>query len=503
MKKVITILVLIIISCCASHAQSVGLGTYTPSPSAILDVVDSTRGILIPRLDSTHRVNISSPALGLMVFDTTSKAFWYYNGSAWSKIGSGSGGGLPSQISDADSNTTVTVEKNPNENIIRFTLNGTEAWVMKGKSLAPRNTNNSIFIGLDAGSNSSGNYNTIMGDSAFVTNTLGNENTASGFKALYSNSSGSENVAVGNGSLTNNVNGSLNTAVGYLSLSSNTSGNLNTAIGLNALRANVGGSSNTAGGVNSLFNNSSGSNNVAYGNESLKANSTGSSNTSAGYNSMYLNITGSNNTAIGFNAMVSNKTGSNNTVIGSLANTSDSLFTNSTALGYNTIVDASNKVRIGNPTVGSIGGQVGWTTFSDGRFKKDVQENVEGLDFIRRLRPVTYIVDIEGLSEFYSHTKTNACAIKSILPRQFGFIAQEVEKTAAQLGFVFSGVDHPGNDKALYGLRYADFVVPLVKAVQEQETTIGELKEEIELLKKEISIIKNKFAYIKYNNTSQ
>ena len=48
-----------------------------------------------------------------------------------------------------------------------------------------------------------------------------------------------------------------------------------------------------------------------------------------------------------------------------------------------------------------------------------------------------------------------------------GFIAQDVDKAAKSLNYDFSGVDAAKNDKDLYGLRYSDFVVPLVKAVQE------------------------------------
>ncbi len=67
---------------------------------------------------------------------------------------------------------------------------------------------------------------------------------------------------------------------------------------------------------------------------------------------------------------------------------------------------------------------------------------------------------------------------------QTGFIAQEVEATAQKLGFDhFHGVDAPKNENDHYGLRYAEFVVPLVKSVQElsaqndaQTTTIDELK---------------------------
>ncbi len=39
--------------------------------------------------------------------------------------------------------------------------------------------------------------------------------------------------------------------------------------------------------------------------------------------------------------------------------------------------------------------------------------------------------------------------------------------SAKNIGFNFSGVDAPKNENDLYGLRYAEFVVPLVKAVQE------------------------------------
>jgi hypothetical protein len=48
-----------------------------------------------------------------------------------------------------------------------------------------------------------------------------------------------------------------------------------------------------------------------------------------------------------------------------------------------------------------------------------------------------------------------------------GFIAQDVEKAAQSINYNFSGVDKPQNKDGLYGLRYSDFVVPLVKAVQE------------------------------------
>ena len=60
-----------------------------------------------------------------------------------------------------------------------------------------------------------------------------------------------------------------------------------------------------------------------------------------------------------------------------------------------------------------------------------------------------------------------------------GFIAQDVEKAAQSVGYDFSGVDAPENDKSVYGLRYAEFVVPLVKAVQELSEQNNKLQERI------------------------
>lgn len=62
-----------------------------------------------------------------------------------------------------------------------------------------------------------------------------------------------------------------------------------------------------------------------------------------------------------------------------------------------------------------------------------------------------------------------------------GFLAQDVEEAARSIGYEFSGIDKSGVDNGgLYSLRYSDFTVPLVKAVQEQQTMIEEQKSIIE-----------------------
>ena len=61
-----------------------------------------------------------------------------------------------------------------------------------------------------------------------------------------------------------------------------------------------------------------------------------------------------------------------------------------------------------------------------------------------------------------------------------GFIAQEVEQAAKEIGYDFSGVDAPKNANDFYGIRYAEFVVPLVKAVQELSHENEQLKKKVE-----------------------
>ena len=51
-----------------------------------------------------------------------------------------------------------------------------------------------------------------------------------------------------------------------------------------------------------------------------------------------------------------------------------------------------------------------------------------------------------------------------------------MEQAAKDAGYEFSGIDKPKNANDLYGLRYSDFVAPLVKAFQEQEQIIEVLK---------------------------
>jgi hypothetical protein len=73
----------------SAQSQNVGIGTATPNASALLDVTSTTRGLLIPRMTSAQRLAITTPAAGLMVYETTTASFWFYNGTVWNQIGVG------------------------------------------------------------------------------------------------------------------------------------------------------------------------------------------------------------------------------------------------------------------------------------------------------------------------------------------------------------------------------------------------------------------------------
>jgi len=334
-------------------------------------------------------------------------------------------------------------------------------------------------------------------------------------------------------------------------MASNTSGNDNVAVGWRSLVQNTSGLVNNAVGIQALFSNTTGTRNSAMGNNALVANTTGGYNVPIGRSSSSANTTGSGNAALGNKALLANTTGSFNTAIGDSAFAGGTALTNSTAVGYQTAITASNQMRFGNASILSIGGQVAWTTLSDGRFKKDVKENVKGLEFIMKLHPVTYHYNFDAMREddnksrlanqanikyaddeiipYASHavmTNNNLKGAKAITEKRTnvvantttnsavqtkmatgtpaidpsleayyaevkknesivrtGFIAQEVEAAAKEAGYDFDGVDKPKNDQDRYGLRYAEFVVPLVKAVQEQQVMIDQLKAENQSLK--------------------
>ena len=368
------------------------------------------------------------------------------------------------------------------------------------------NANSNVSFGFAALNNlSTGIGNTAIGVRALFGNTLGARNTAIGVNALGRNISGQNNIAVGYSALGNNTGTSGNIAVGNLALSSSTMGSGNVAVGNSALQSSIAGRFNIAVGSDALRNNTS-SFNIAIGDNTLRD-----------------NTTGRGNVVIGDFAMTSLSSGSENIAIGISTTTTDNNMSNTIVIGSRVVATGSNQVRIGNFQATSVGGAVNWTTFSDERGKRNINaDNVPGLDFINRLQPVTYNINLDAVDalmsidnieavETFALEQLSDClsekerrqirAERERLHSEFseqeriareirqnqlqtGFLAQNVRAAAESIGFDFSGVDV--DEMGIYGLRYAEFVVPLVRAVQELSQMIDQLQVQNEELRSEV-----------------
>ena len=150
-----------------------------------------------------------------------------------------------------------------------------------------------------------------------------------------------------------------------------------------------------------------------------------------------------------------------------------------------------------------IGGQTGWFHYSDKRIKRDVNNDVPGLSFISQLKPITYHVDIRKQEEIANGGKKVDSDYSKEMQKDWegkydvekikmsGFFAQDVEQAAKSINYSFSGVHNPKNG-GLYSLDYSAFVVPLVKAVQEQQSTIEKQQKLIDELLKRVEALEKK-----------
>ena len=266
---------------------------------------------------------------------------------------------------------------------------------------------------------------------------------------------GNQNAVLGGNSMMSTTTGNANVAVGYHCMTPLTSGGANTAVGYGALNQNQ-----------------------------------GDFNTCVGVKSQASNTFGHDNTSVGAYAL-NNNDGKYNSAFGMSADVSFNSFGLATAIGAFAVCNNSSRVWLGD-----VSSDV-WTQnmyfISDGRFKKNINPgSVKGLDFIKLLRPVTYNFDSKGFTEYVTKNMSPD-ARKAYVDRDFtkkdaevqtGFIAQEVELAAKASGYNFSGVHAPEGETDTYGVSYYQFVVPLVKAVQEQQEMIEKLQQQVSSLQK-------------------
>jgi hypothetical protein len=141
--------------------------------------------------------------------------------------------------------------------------------------------------------------------------------------------------------------------------------------------------------------------------------------------------------------------------------------TNSMALGYGAAAQSNDTIRIGNTSVASIGGQVGWTTVSDERDKKDIQECEHGLDFINKVKPAKFKMDPRGR---YDNKKPDGS--KADKNYSYGFVAQDLLKVQKGTDLHIVNETDPDN----LGVTAESLIPSLVRAIQDLSKEVEELK---------------------------
>jgi microcystin-dependent protein len=174
---------------------------------------------------------------------------------------------------------------------------------------------------------------------------LTNAQTIAGAKT-FGNDIMIKGTRVGTGDVNNNTNIVIGTNL--------VSGVRNTALGraaMNMYADTTFTGSNTSVGFRNMNGLETGSGNTSLGSETMFTIANGSGNTSIGANTLYNSYNTNNNTAIGESAGLNLGTGSNNTFIGKSTDVATEALTNATAIGNGAIVDANNKIQLGNGEV--------------------------------------------------------------------------------------------------------------------------------------------------------
>jgi len=345
-----------------------------PDNSALLDVQSTQKGILIPRMSSSERNAIPTPATGLMIFDNNTTSFWYYNGVNWAEIGGGAG----SSLLDADGDTGIAVESTVDSDEVEIVVSDSlylrhylnpggvlitdlsSNWAntiighQSGGNLTPIDLNHLVatyntFIGNQAGQSlQTGAENTFVGSLAGRGNVNGNRGTFVGKSAGQLSNEGFANTFIGWGAGFRSE-GALNTFIGseagwqaessnltfigYRAGNNNTLGTNNTFLGYLSGRDNDLGESNTFVGHISGHTNKTGSFNTLIGDNAGASIDSSDFNTFIGYNSGSKNISGGANTFLGANSGLNNEDGFGNIYIGRQSGLANSEGSNNVFIG--------------------------------------------------------------------------------------------------------------------------------------------------------------------------
>jgi hypothetical protein len=310
--------------------------------------------------------------------------------------------------------------------------------------LSVQGTGNTL-VGVGAGTNNTGNYNTFSGSLAGLYNTTGYSNTFSGYRAGYSNTTGSYNTFSGTMAGRFNTIGNYNTFSGNQAGYFNTEGNYNTFSGYQTGCSNTTGIGNTFSGFRAGISNTTGNYNIFIGNDTGSNNTTGSGNVFIGNGAGYTEPNSiSNRLCIANSGGIPLICGDFSTGRVGIATTSPI-----------ETLDVGGTVRVGNLPVSS-----GTTVVADGngklckssssrRYKTNIETLDTGADAVLKLRPVRFEYKESG-------------------QKDIGLIAEEVEKISPDL-VIYDGQGRP--DAVKYD-KVALYLLSVVKNQQKENEDI-------------------------------
>lgn len=153
---------LLLLATVSIQAQ-VGIGTGTPAASAQLDVTSTTKGFLPPRMTSTERDAIASPAEGLTIYNTTIKSVQVYNGTAWFStvhfIGESYGGGIVFYVYDNGQHGLIAATADQNGGTAIQWYNGVDKYTgATGDGLNAGDMNTALIVATQMADNQTGNF---------------------------------------------------------------------------------------------------------------------------------------------------------------------------------------------------------------------------------------------------------------------------------------------------------------------------------------------------------
>ncbi|MCB0790418.1 MAG: hypothetical protein H6595_10190 [Flavobacteriales bacterium] len=328
---ILSVLVMLLVA--QVHAQNIGINVNgaAPDASALLDVdaaglaANNKKGLLIPRMTSGQRTVIPTPATGLLVYDTTTGTFWYFDGTQWVEMGTASNDWAI--LGNANTNATNNfLGTTNNVDLVVRTNNAARMRVMGATGR--------VGIGTAAPTTllevSSGAADAIYGHSTNVGGYLGREtnitfgnpvqtvlgagvyasNPAAGYTSVYAQSTGGATVAaninysnvwMGQYTYVDNASSTVNPSASYnqLNVTNSALGGFQIALRGFMNRGTTAGNPGYSVGVQGLANSSSqdaiGTFGLAYSNANLRIGGYFEGNSYAGVNSGYAYVGGTTN----------------------------------------------------------------------------------------------------------------------------------------------------------------------------------------------------------------